>query len=336
MLRFFKYTFCAALLLSLPTACKRQSLCSDAGYTASALVEFLIDWGDSNIEESQISNVSIYAYPDDGTLPYIKVVGSASSATLALPAGDYSLLLFNEFVEDVSGVTFFDIDSFSLFSAQVTESLSADDLYYEIQEDQIVSQTLEAMAAWQLEGFTVSEEAVQCSYCDEELSDELTIIVEAAPTPRTTPCVIELGVENLDNAAYVEVVVVGLASAVTMVSGERSAVADAEVLYSTTLSQFTYSSGSGSDGDGVAWGSLNTFGKLPSEDQTYQVIINVVLSSGTLSTFTRDVTAQILDQDNSGLYIDLTSDEDSISLPAATSSGFGVESWDDNERVDLL
>ncbi len=332
MLRFFKYTFCAALLLSLPTACKRQSLCSDEGYTSGALVEFLIDWGDSNIEESQINNVSIYAYPDDGTLPYIKVVGSASSATLTLPAGDYSLLLFNEFVEDVSGVTFFDIDSFSLFSAQVKESLSSDDIYYELQDDQLLSQSLEAMAAWQIEGFSVSEDMVQCSYCADELSSELTTIVEAAPTPRTTPCVIELGVENLDNAAYIEVVVVGLASAVAMASDERSAVAGAEVVYSTTLSQFTYTSGS----DGVAWGPLNTFGKLPSEDQTYQVIINVVLASGTLSTFTRDVTEQILAQDNSGLYIDLTSDEDSISLPAATTSGFGVESWDDNERVDLL
>lgn len=334
MVIFFRHLvyFAAAATLIVFNGCKRQPICSAETHTNSATIELSIDWSESNIDEANISNVSIYAYAENISAPYIKVAGNIYSSSINLPEGRYSLLIFNDFVGDLRGVNFKNSDTYDQFSAEIIARSSFSGLYYELQDGESMSQELDALAAWRMDTLEVSADMVSCSYCDPSANSEIQTILDVTPTAITRRCIILLGVDNLSSAAHIEATVRGLSSGAYLSTDSYFESTEQTTVYSIELDDQTYSS----DSDGVAQGEANTFGKLSDDTQTYEVVVDIILNSGELVTYTRDVTDQLLDQDGAVIYIDLTSDDTRVTLPANVSNGFGVESWGENEQVKLF
>ncbi|MFI3264665.1 MAG: DUF5119 domain-containing protein [Rikenellaceae bacterium] len=330
-----KWIIYCVLMLSVLSSCKRQSLCKLESETISSRIEFNINWSESNIDIDNINNVSIYAYSKSEDQPYTKISGDISSAYIDLPEGSYSILIFNDFVGDIAGVNFNNADSYELFYAEMIGRSSSNDFFYELQSDEVMAQTIGSMAVWKMEDFEVSEDMLSCSCCGVADDTVTQTILEATPTPSTTRCVVSLGVDNLNNAAYIEAIIRGLASGVYLSSSNRFLNSDSAPLYGLELGERTYNN---SDNiDGVATGETNTFGKVDDDSLNYEVVIDVILSSGEMVTFTRDVTDQILEQDNTEIFIDLTSEDDKITLPeGSASAGFGVLDWGESEKIELL
>ncbi len=325
--------YCVLMLLTL-SGCKRQSLHKLESETNSSRIEFNIDWSESNIDIDNINNVSIYAYCESEDQPYVKISGDISSAYIDLPEGSYSILIFNDFVGDIAGVNFNNSDSYELFYAEMIGRSSSNDFFYDLQSDEVMAQTIESMAVWHMEEFEVSDDMLSCSCCESVDDTTTQTILEITPTPSTTRCIVSLGVDNLNNAAYIEAIIRGLASGVYLSSSSRFLSSDSAPLYGLELSERTYNS---DNIDGVAIGETNTFGKLDDDSLSYEVVIDVILSSGEMVTFTRVVTDQILEQDNTEIFIDLTSEDDKITLPEGSANvGFGVVDWGESENIELL
>ncbi len=330
MTKLFRDINLIALALLIANACQRQPLCEFGEHTNSARIELTIDWEESNMDTDNIYNISIYAYSQGDSLSYKKVSGSIYSAYIDLPVGVYSLLVFNDFVDDLQGMTFSNDEKLNLFSVAITAQSDSSDIYYQVESDEVLANELGQLARWQMSGLEVSEDMVWCSYCQAENYLNSTTILEVEPVSVTTPTIVEVSFENLNNAAYIEATIKGLASGVYLSSLNRFDSSDSTTLYSLELDSRTYSSS-----DGVAKGEINTFGKLQDETLSYQAAIEVVLSNGEKLSYTRDITSQILSQDNTEIYISLTSDSDMITLPESSSIGFGVEDWGDNNQVEL-
>lgn len=313
-------------------SCKRQDICKLESQINSALIEFTVDWSNSYITPSEINNISIYAYNHDYDTPYIKVSGDIDSTYINLPEGKYTILIFNDFVGDIKGMNFKDAELFEEFCAEVIERSSTAGIYYQPQSDELVAQELGELASWRYEELEVSIDMVSCGCCDDINSLELKTILEVTPTPITTQCTLLLDVDNLDNAAYIEASIRGLATGAYLATGDRLPMDDISTIYNLQLESRSYSS----DTDGTAWGTISTFGKPDDTSQIYEVVIDVILNTGERVTYLRDITSQIEEQDNIELFISLTSDQDKITLPESSTPGFGVSDWGDNEHVELL
>ncbi len=337
MIRFFKYNYWVVLIALIIVACHRQRIYSLTEQWDSAKVEVEVDWSLSQLEESNIGNVSLYAYTEGLAVPYIRISGDPELAYIYLAEGEYTLLLFNDMVEDLLGIEAQGVDSLERFRFLAVERTSLDDIYYEVATGELLLATIGAMATWHASQVVVTAEMIACNCCEDEAEhdSEHNILLEASPTPITTPCQVNLAVDNLNNAVVIQGVLRGFAAGAYMTSGERIASEDVVPLYFLSFDDRTYSNST----DGVTSGELITFGKVEapsSEEQSYQIEIDVILGSGERVSFTRDVTEQVAAQDNTNIVIDLTSNDNMITLPAALGTGFGVEEWGDNEPIELL
>lgn len=331
MAKLFKNIPLVTLTLLITASCQRQPLCEFGEHTNSARIELTLDWEGSNLDTDQIYNISIYAYSQGDSISYKKVSGSIYSAYIDLPVGEYSLLVFNDFVGDLQGMEFSNTERLNLFSVDITAQSDSSDIYYQVESDEVLATTLGQLARWKMSSLEVSEDMVWCSYCQAENYLNSTTILEVEPVSVTTPTIVEVSIDNLNNAAYIEVTIKGLASGIYLSSLNRFDSSGSTTLYSLELDSRTYSSSS----DGVAVGEINTFGKLQDETLSYQVAIEIILNNGEKLSYTRDITSQILSQDNTELFISLSSDSDMITLPESSSAGFGVENWGDNNQVEL-
>ncbi len=321
MKRIIIYTLllCAIALSS----CKRQDLVST--YDSRVSIPITIDWSESGLPDDYANNLSVYFFPDTGEAPYMKVTGATTSLEMKLPEGRYSVLLFNDFVGDLNGISFEDEDIYSQISAVA-------------QVDEDIVATIDRMAAWRLDEFEITF-TENCGYCcDLVIGESVEVsasLLDLQPTPVTAQNTITLRVENLNNAQTIEGVLSGAATAATLSTNARHSTLDTDDTYIVYFSNRIYDDTSDPT-DGVTSTTLTTFGKQPDSDATYELVLNVILNSGELATFTRDVTDQVTASDDFDIIITLTDTDTLISLPESQSSGIGVESWGDSEDLHLL
>ncbi len=311
----------------------RQSLVDESPQCYDVDVRFDIDWSLSGMSSDDITNISIYAYPSTGGVPYIKLSSNIESTTMTLGVGSYSLLVMSGVVEDVEGVSFSDTYYYSLFSAYSIADTDVSDSYYTPSDDESVVESIEQMAVWRMDEFEITQEMAWCQYCEDH--DSEPVVVEIQPTPFTAECVVEVSFDNLDNAQLIECALSGLADGATLATNSRIGGGDEINIYLFDLDDIEYDDDSES-GSGVAQAQITTFGKQPDSDATYQLELYIILNSGELVTYTVDVTSQVTISDDLNIFIDLTSDESTISLPESTGTGFGVDDWGDSELVELL
>lgn len=321
----FYYVICLVAISS----CK-QDLCEYNILSDNQKVQVTVDWSQSNIDQSNIHNVSLYAYPEDGGSPYLRVSGNVESAYIYLPAGVYNLLLINDVVGDMSGVTFYNSESYSDFHAKIIGQSTISNPYYDVEEGEVLAPELDQIAAWHMEGFEVLP-LEDCVYCEDVEGSET--LLDASPTPITTQCIFTIRVENLNNAQSIKGVVRGFAAGAYLSSGERISTADAVNIYSIDFTSAQYDD---DNINGVIDSEIITFGKEPDESQIYELELDVVLNSGELITFDRDITEQVKVQDNLKIFISLELSDNMIVLPEGNGTGFGVEAWGERETIELF
>ncbi len=241
-------------------------------------------------------------------------------------------MIFNDIVGDISGLSFRDIDSFDESYVLANEQSDSSGLYYNVASDETLISSQDVLAVWRLEEFEVTQNMVSCVYCGEVHSEE--VVVDVEPTPITTQCVITIRIENLNNAQIIQGVLKGFASGAYLASSDRISSSESVNIYSVEFNSRTYDDSEYIDGTVEA--EITTFGKEPDLEQSYEIDISVVLSNGELVTFTRDVTEQVVSQDNLKITINIDSQENMIVLPEGSGTGFGVEGWGDNESIDLM
>ncbi len=333
---------CVMTLCVMTLSSCKQKLCDWEYLGNSAKVEFDVDWSESNIDVSDIHNLSVYAYPEDGGAPYIRVSGDIESAYINLPSGIYSLLIFNDVVGDLAGIDFFDVNYFDKINAESIEQSESSNLYYNIEDGEVLLTPHDQLAAWRVDSFEVTSDMVVCLYCDEINSNEINnnemgnfeTLIEIAPTPITVQCIFHIRVENLNNAQIIQGVLKGFASGAYLSSQERISSDNNTNLYSVTFNSRTYDDSQSVDGD--IYAEITTFGKETSTDQIYELEIVVILNSGEKVSYTRDITDQVSVQNNSVITIYLDSDDYLISLPEWQGTGFEVMGWGDKESIELL
>lgn len=334
MVRAFGYIVSGALLLSTIQSCKRQYLCELTTQSDTSSIQLSIDWNQSGIDKEDIYNVSIYAYPEDGSSPYLKVSGSIESTYINLPAGIYTLLVFNDIAGDLMGLNFYGMNSYDEARIEMKEQNDSSDLYYNFTDDEILMSDHSELAAWRMSEFEVTPEMVSCWYCDGEQEEAVEVNLDVAPTPVTTPCIVKIRVENLYNANIIQGVLRGFADGIYISDEKRYTIEGVDNLYGIDFVKRIYDDTDYIDGEVEA--EIATFGKSPNDMQSYELIIDVIVNSGERLTFVRDVTDQVNGQDNTGILIELNLDDDKIVLPDGQGMGFGVESWGDRESVELL
>ncbi len=329
MRKISKIIVCFVALTTL-SSCKWQPIYNAGTTSNSAKISFAIDWTEANMELSEVSNVSIYAYTPDEASPYLRISGNINSAYINLPVGTYSLIVFNDAIDDILGVSFSDSDSFDDFSANATLRSSTSDLYYDTSDSEAFAAKIGRIAAWNQEEFEVTSEMVSCSICEQE-NETIETIIDITPQSITRQCVVEIWIENLNNAQIVQASLMGFASGAYLSSGINISSSVATTLYSVEMNSYTFSD----DTDGSVTGEATIFGLSTNLSATYQIVIDIILGSGELVTYSREITDQLSTQDGTTIYIEL-SDDDKIVLPESSGTGFGVDSWGDNQQIELL
>lgn len=315
---YIRYLYVAVVLL---LSC-RQPLVDEVPNCDSAVVSVAIDWSLSLMDSDDVESLSLYAYPDSGGAPYLKISTDIDSLAITLPVGSYSLVAMNDVVIDIVGVNFTDVDSYADFSANVI----ADD------SGEITTHGQVAVARQQI---TITEDMVWCQYCeaDDFIGEELSLSLQM--TPVTALCTVQIAIDNLDNAQSIEATLTGGADGAILSTNSRI---DSESEVNYYLLQFTsrtYDEESNST-NGVTITQIVTFGKSSDNDATYQLEIDIILNTGEMASYTRDVTSQVTISDDFNIFIDLTDSTSTITLPESSGTGFGVEAWGDSEQVGLI
>ncbi|MFI3267605.1 MAG: DUF5119 domain-containing protein [Rikenellaceae bacterium] len=329
---YIKYSL--TILTSALFCCKRQDLVSP--FSDYINVPISVDWSNAALTDDYANSFSVYFFPKYGEEPYIKIAGSVDSTNVQLPAGEYSILIFNDFINDLFGIKFAYETAYSEFTASAILGEDTDGYFADIiDSDQEIVTVNDRLAAWRQDDFIVYDNG--CGYCNttETSSTTSESLLGIQPTPVTAQNTINLRVENLDNAQLIVGVLKGAATAAYLSTNQRYLSTSSEYIYTYTFLSKIYDDELDS-ANGVASATLTTFGKQPTDDTSYELELKVILNSGELMTFTRDVTSQINGSEDFDIIINLTDSENLITLPESQSIGIGVESWGDSEDVNLI
>lgn len=332
-----KYNLYAIILLLLSTvnpSCKRQDLVDQGVISNGSIIPVTIDWSLSSLNYESIENVSLYAYPKDEGNPYLKISGNIDSLSITLPQGVYSLLLINDAIEDIQGVNFFNQNNYTEFTANSTTDSTTSRLFYEPQLSEVVAQEMNGVAAWRIDEFEVSDSMVCCQYCGEIHPSYTTTLHNIQPQPVTAICTVKLYVENLSSSQIIQGVLRGFASGAYLASNNRIESTSTNSLYSINFNNYIYDDPSNPESGSVS-STIFNFGKEPQSGSSYEVELQVILNNGELMTFQRDVTSQVDSSGDFSIYIELTDSTNKIVLPDNLASGFGVDSWGENEQIEL-
>ncbi len=374
MLRGYILRCATALLLMVAIlSCKRQVLESPEYLLAS--IPIAVDWSKSEVPTESIANVSAYFYPVDGGEPSVFISSDINFVVAEVPMGEYYVLIFNEIAGNTSGMVFKSVNERLDFKIEAVEQpaiMLSSMIYYE-QGSEYVIDTPDPMGSWGAEEtITVTADMIDYTHTSSYASyitlmkslagdpDELMQMVTRGddaqldgvseqmkaisaieslsllyPEPVTASCSINLRVENLSNAQWIECVVRGLSKSTTLYDRESAVLesGDEPIMF------FTFSSREfdpGSTVDGVVSHTLLTFGKQPTDDAVYELVFTAVLASGESVTVTRDVSDQINNSDGIDITIELTSDSEQMELPEGRADGFGVTDWGEAEDVELM
>ena len=94
----------ASLVLLLAASCDRRDIYREGVTTRPAIVS--MDWRNLG---SDPTGASIYMYPESGTTPYVFKTNSVGKATVQVPSGYYTVLVFNRTVDEFGTMHFQDM-----------------------------------------------------------------------------------------------------------------------------------------------------------------------------------------------------------------------------------
>jgi hypothetical protein len=255
---------------------------------------------------------------------------------IAVPVGVYSVLVFNETVEedDWNSVTFTGINRYETFAAMaVPESRLG---FYDRTNDLPLIGNPDAIAAWSLDLFEVTPEMVTRTrlYANDHsaLENEVPHLTVVKPLPRFERVVITLYVTNLSSSVQATGTIDGMVAGVYMVSGNKI---PEPAAHAFILNGRVYDA---NGNDGTTTRTFNVFGRSPVQPASHNLYIDFLLTDGTLHpreefdvsqlivTRTDDIVCtHIIDLGYSNLNGDHL-----IELPEADmKAGISVDGWDE-------
>lgn len=318
------------LFLTATTACEEHSSDDDCFREVSIPVK--IDWSISGITPSQPNTadfahrVSIRFFPEDGTSAFDRYLeDNVSEGVINVPEGIYSVIVYNEAVDDVywnDAVRFDDTNDYNLFSANIVETSPQPYDFYTPQPGEMFAVEPLKLASWSLERFEVTL-SKDCKECTNEMNTALTR-VKLRRLVVSTHVVAE--VTNLKSAMRMEAALTGMASKIFMASGEPAT--------APTTHLFAFRSPVWNDAsktDGWVERRLQTFGRL-SQPSVYALHMGVIFVSG--ERYTPDVP---LRYDVTGQILSSPKENDievrvKLALPEVNGD-INVGEWDDDEYV---
>ncbi len=363
----------AAFTLSLIIiiGCHRKEL-ENIEY-AIASIPITTDWSQSLVDVDEMSNITIMIFPESGGEPTTIISNNHTFNVVQLPIGVYSVLIHNEMGSDLDGVAFSNTDSFDDISVSITQK-SEQPTFHTVADDEHLTTHHEHIAAWHLSELVVNKDMVEYTLTDEfkqyltiartrsaaenrlslsssdntQLTRSLDSLSSTTPSPVTTIMNITVGVDNLNSAASIEAILSGTTSGSTLISRSTTATTDDTNIYDFFFTNWVYDETTDDETsvddddddddtltDGKIYYTLNTFVLEDDSDESYQLKFSVLLQTGEMETYYRDITEQIEPDDDHEVDIDLTIGDDRLTLPESESAGFNVNGWGDAVHVTL-
>jgi hypothetical protein len=334
----------------LAVSCHRRPLEEDELQRAASIA-VKIDWSRSGINVTPgavsgngVHRASIRFFPKDNVAPIYEAYleGNVSEGKIAVPVGNYSVIIYNESVKDGQywdgAIIFSDIDSYDNFAASVAPHADASlryPYYTPFAGERLIVEPL-PLASWCLDDFEVTDGMVLVSQGQKPLShltekeqEMLDALQQVVMRALTRPVYLTAQVENLVSMATGYMALQGVANKIYMASG-ITAPNTATILF--TLGGRQYHAGGK---DGTMNNRLLMLGHIPTSSaftRSYQLLADILLASGDLyQPFPFDVTYQVASnyytQHNIYLNID-------IHL-AFIDEEIGVEDWGDDITIPI-
>lgn len=357
------------LLLLLTASCERRELTEELYQTAKIKVS--IDWSEAALDpdndpDGDLYRASVWLFCKEGPIFNGKSykeyrLNSCLGGEIEVPIGHYSVLVFNNSVDEFSSyVGFRGTDRYETFE------------YYakaDTRSSQARNATLPALlepdvlAAWHLDNLEITPEVVTYTRTrageqgsSSRASEQANSLQDVQPTRLTTQCNLQAYARQIKSVSTAQGFLQGMAGSVFLVSGQVSA-APTTVYF--TLNHHTYDPGSTTDG--TLNGTFNTIGPLADPAATYGLQLWFTLTAAYNGSTTWptppeapyqfDITEQVLYAESHtpdlavSLELDikvgygLTPDEPEITFPTVNQgSGFSaeVEEWGEEEQHELV
>lgn len=316
-----------SLLLSgaVFTSCERRELCDGPDATASVQVPVAIDWSQSGITPTSraggdfVHRVSLRFFPKDGSQAFDRYLeGDVYNGFVDVPLGDYSVIVYNEALDDnywSNNLYFSDIDDFGAFAANLINDNPTNYDFYTVAPGETLSMEPLKLASWSLDDFRVT------SPMSDQMYNALTVVKLYKLTYWST---VAVTATHLNSSYLMHGILKGLVNKVQMASRQ--------VIASPSTHIFLFDAITWSDPtqtDGTIRGRFLTFGRQPDPDATYWLALDVILKSGARyvppTPFVFDVSDQVHAPSNTDVNISVN-----IALPEL-KDGVDVGDWDDGE-----
>ena len=329
------------VLMMVFDACQRRLLEYDEIYPA-ALIPVQIDWNATGFIVSgnnrDVHKVSIRFFPKDGIGEvfdcYLET--NVSQGEIAVPTGKYSVIVFNESLQDATfwagRIAFTDVNSYSDFTANAVLLSDAARLqqfpYYQPQPGEIFIVEPLRLASWSLPDFEVTNNMILVSQGQRPPSiltaEENTMfnaLTQITMRALTRPIGVTARVENLSSARTMYFAMQGLASKVNMATG----LATTPSTYLFILNGRQYES---NQRNGTAQSSFLSFGRTPTPE-SYKIGADILLTSNELYDPAPPLLFDVTDEfNNTNISINLNIN---IVLPFI-EGGIAVDDWGVDEQ----
>lgn len=340
------------LLLLLAFSCVRRDL--EEVFYDTAKIPVSIDWSatelDPDTDKENLYRASVYLFANSGT-PFDGAsykeykLSSATYDDIAVPMGEYSVVIFNNSTSEFSrNVDFRGLDSYDDFEYYaLDDNTRSSDGSYKLEPD--------ILGAWRTDDFTVTSEMVLesrgYSVVTTKTKDDLEQLLGVVPERLTHTVTVRVYAINISSATSAVGSLIGVAHTVKLASGTKST--DGSSLYFTSQSR-SYDSGSTSDGYLEA--VFETIGLINDEDGEYYLEVRFILTEEydyslyypalSQEAYRFNVTDQILEQqDQIHILLEVGFDGDgdgTIELPKLNiSGGFqpDIGDWGDEEQLEI-
>jgi hypothetical protein len=339
-----KYTvlfLLTAIYIITFSSCERRPLDIDE-LPPVALIPVKIDWSRSGINfetGSGVHRVSLRFYPKDSRQDVFDcyLEGNVTEGKIQIPVGKYSVIVFNESVQDVywdGRIKFTDINSYSNFAANAVPYGDADrrqqfPFYSPQAGEKFIAEPLH-LASWSIDNFEVTENMMVVaqgqkpfSYLSTVENDMFYALTKIVMRALTRPVIVTARIENLISSQTNYLAMQGFTTRVNMATGLP---VSAPATFLFTLNGRKYDPDKLS---GTSTATFLSFGRTAAPE-SYKIAMDILFVTGELykpaQPLLFDVTDQVLSSYNTDINIYLNI---SLALPYV-EGGIAVDDWEDN------
>lgn len=315
------FNYCIASIISvfMMTACDyREIVDLETEYIP---VSVNVDWSESLIDIKSTNAFSVWFFPKNGNEPIYTVSNKLDLAEIKVPAGEYSVLIFNETANesDWQSIAFRGTDKYETFEAYARTDIVPNKGGYKSSSNESIINQIEPLAVWRQDYYLVNKNT----------KSKATISIK--PQPLTYKLNIKANFINLNNAYKISGALQTVSQSVFLASGKTG---------SQTLTQvFSLENNTWNDQDkinGESSATVFSFGRTPDSALKNIIQIDVLTYLGERTNpFVYDVTDAFKSSIGKfSLNISLGYPPNTpITLPKYTEQGVSIGNWDNRDVI---